>query len=314
MNAARLLREINRVALWRYDDHKLTFAVPPGAYVMQRNVTHDTCNVQWTRNLVFNQSIPPIVPSPHGIYMAPYLVVNLRHVMTEYDPHIRVEIARDGLRPGTELSISATRDPSSRSYGDDVMLPRELRSYGVYNVANGNDITQRTQPKCMNRPMRIKRTVEEIMPDYDARPMLGRGIVETRSATTTAVPDRRRRDVLMLKRVHGDDGKKIDVAPPKSVIKKVASGTLDDIINAMDSAIDLAAGGARAAASIPTDIVNDLVDLATGVNGMAKLNLMNTLNSQSSLSSGYESATNGCDDEACRLEQKRVREPWMMEE
>lgn len=138
---------------------------------MHRDVTADACNVRWSKNIFFNQAIPPIVANPNGIYMAPYLLVNLQYVMKEYDPHIRVAKIGDLSDNTGRYDHSSRYDSSNRSYGNEVLLPRHVRTYGVFNISTGENVNGERQLRCANRPMRIKNIVESTI-DYEARPVL----------------------------------------------------------------------------------------------------------------------------------------------
>lgn len=166
MNAARLLREVTRSPLWRYEDDRLVLIVPSGAHAMHRHVTKDACNMQWTDSLRFSRAMPAIVPSPDGIYIAPFIEVALRHTMREYDPRITVAKIDEDVFRKTELAAysSSTRyDRVNRDYGNEVILPDAARAYRVYNVAGS-----KKPPSCMTKPMKIHTKVERNV-EYESR-------------------------------------------------------------------------------------------------------------------------------------------------
>lgn len=282
MNAARLLREVTRSPLWRYDDDdRLVLIVPPGAHAMHRHVTKDACNMRWTDSVRFSRAMPAIVPSPDGIYIAPFIEVALRHTMREYDPRIIVaKIDEDAFRK-TALAAysSSTRyDRVNRDYGNEVILPDAARAYRVYNVAGS-----RKPPSCMTKPMKIHTKVERNV-EYESRPLFTDPPDDSAKFPNTLTE----KTTGLLLRARDVSKRKVDVSVDSEFLKKsriprgignIASNFAQMASNAYDALDKVVSDGAaavtkpiRAVVSQPTRRTSktddEYVDVLDGMTGM----------------------------------------------
>lgn len=207
--------------------------VPSGVHAMHRHVTKDACNMQWTDSLRFSRAMPAIVPSPDGIYIAPFIEVALRHTMREYDPRITVAKIDEDVFRKTELAAysSSTRyDRVNRDYGNEVILPDAERAYRVYNVAGS-----RKPPSCMTKPMKIHTRVERNV-EYESRPLFNDftaadGSVASKFSEKTGKPGLllRARDISKRKVDISEDSSQIPSQSRKGAIKRDIASTFQQM-------------------------------------------------------------------------------------
>lgn len=240
--------------------------VPSGAHAMHRHVTKDACNMQWTDSLRFSRAMPAIVPSPDGIYIAPFIEVALRHTMREYDPRITVAKIDEDVFRKTELAAysSSTRyDRVNRDYGNEVILPDAERAYRVYNVAGS-----RKPPSCMTKPMKIHTRVERNV-EYESRPLFNDftaadGSVASKFSEKTGMPGLllRARDISKRKVDISEDSSQIPSQSRKGAIKRgigniastfqqMTSDTIEAIGQIVNVGADVATKPIRAVMSQP---------------------------------------------------------------
>lgn len=132
----------------------------------------------------------------------------------------------------------------NRTYGNKVLLLREIGTYGVYNVAGS---CRDKPPSCMNKPMLIKNTVEKAI-EYEARPLLAMPMsVESASNVENQPPTR-----LMIR--HNEIQNAIDatIDAMKSAIK-IGFKPAQNVIIDTDATLAGVSEGVKRVAKVPVD-------------------------------------------------------------
>lgn len=143
MNAARFVYELTKRSIFRIDDATIVLDVTPDCLVVRRDLTTESCKLNFARSLQTSRISPAFVTNPDGTRVSPTLVVLLNSAATAHEPMVRMTLDEE------TISRACCDDDTDR----DAIVPSSTLTYALSASERDSSDPARETKVCMNRPM-----------------------------------------------------------------------------------------------------------------------------------------------------------------